>query len=596
MLPLFACEEGVGGRSNGEEQQVIFNDQAIVNRPQKGMRYMKAQTISTLILMTAGALAPALASAQAVPDAGTFIRELETAPVSERERADEAQIDLPEAAPITEATASEGVAVQVNGFTVTGNEAFDSATLERLVADFNGRQLTLGELQQAANRITRHYREHGYFLARAYLPQQDVSGGIVAIAVLEGRLGQIDLTNQSRTRDFVIERPLKSLQSGQMLRARDFETPLLRLSDLPGIEVSTTLAPGSETGTSDLNVQVTPGPLLQGTVELDNYGNPYIGEYRLGASLRVNSPFGLGDRFDLRALGSDEEQVFFRAQYALPVGPWATELGAAYSDMDYELGDEFAEIGATGNAQIVTAFARQSFIRTRGYNLEAQLQYDHKSLEDSIEQFASVSEKSSELYTLTVMGDWRDDLGGGAITRYALAYTRGDLTLDSYLDQVIDGVTAQTAGSFNRWMPSLMRLQNLGSNWSLYAQIHGQFANKNLDSSEKFSLGGAYGVRAYAQGEATGDEGWLANVELRYDINRQWQVYALLDHGEVERNKKPWDPAVDNDRSLSGAGIGARWGVGPFHLNATLATPIGSEDATVDDSDPRLFAKLVYSF
>src|SRR5690606_26547690 len=154
-----------------------------------------------------------------------------------------------------------------------------------------------------------------------------------------------------------------------------------------------------------------------------------------------------------------------------------------------------------------TVFARQSFIRTRGYNLEAQLQYDDKALEDSIEQFGSTSEKSSELVTPTLMGDWRDNPGGGAITRYALAYTRADLTLDSYLDQVIDGVTARTAGSFNRWMPSIMRLQNLGGHWSLYAQVHGQFASKNLDSSEKFSLGGAYGVRAYAQGEATGDEG-----------------------------------------------------------------------------------------
>ncbi|MDO6749889.1 ShlB/FhaC/HecB family hemolysin secretion/activation protein, partial [Gilvimarinus sp. 1_MG-2023] len=81
-----------------------------------------------------------------------------------------------------------------------------------------------------------------------------------------------------------------------------------------------------------------------GTVELDNHGNESIGEYRLGASLQVNSPLGLGDRFDLRALGSDEEQVFFRAQYQLPVGPWATNIGAAYSDMDYELGGNFEDL------------------------------------------------------------------------------------------------------------------------------------------------------------------------------------------------------------------------------------------------------------
>src|SRR5690606_16297847 len=293
---------------------------------------------------------------------------------------------------------------------------------------------------------------------------------------------------------------------------------------------------------------------------------------------------------------SDEEQIFFRAQYAVPVGLWATELGAAYSEMSYELGDEFSEIGATGEAQITTAFVRQSLIRTRQQNLDVQLQYDSKDLEDQIEQFGSTSTKSSELFTVTVSGDTRDSFAGGGLTRYALAYTHGDLTLDSYLDQFIDGMTGQTAGSFNRWTPSIMRLQNLGGNWSLYAQLHGQIASKNLDSSEKFSLGGAYGVRAYPQSEASGDQGWMANVEVRYDLSRQWQVFGLLDHGEVERNKNPWDATVENDRSLSGDGIGTRWNSGPFNINATLAAPIGSEDSTIDDSDVRLFVKAVFSF
>src|SRR5690606_42129117 len=93
-----------------------------------------------------------------------------------------------------------------------------------------------------------------------------------------------------------------------------------------------------------------------------------------------------------------------RAQYGAPVGPWATELGAAYSDMDYELAEEFENIGATGNAQITTVFARQSLIRTRALNVEVQLQYDSKDLEDKIAAFGSRSDKESELYTLTQIG------------------------------------------------------------------------------------------------------------------------------------------------------------------------------------------------
>ena len=34
-----------------------------------------------------------------------------------------------------------------------------------------------------------------------------------------------------------------------------------------------------------------------------------------------------------------------------------------------------------------------------------------------------------------------------------------------------------------------------------------QLSSKNLDSSEKFTLGGIGGVEAYPSGEASGDEG-----------------------------------------------------------------------------------------
>lgn len=543
------------------------------------------------------ALLPALLSgvafAQVVPDAGTFIRELETEPTMEPER-DNLDVQLPEQT--QPAPAEGGQAVLVDEFEVTGAVTFTAAELKALVDDLAGQTLTLAELQEASNRITRYYRERGFFLTRAYLPQQDVSDGVVTIDVLEGRLGKVDLSNDSHTRDFVLKRPFRSLEPNQMLTADDLETPLLRLSDLPGIDVATTLVPGEEVGTSDLKVDVTQGPWVNGTVELDNYGNESIGEYRLGASLQVNSPLGLGDRFDIRALGSDEEQVFFRAQYQMPVGPWATELGVAYSDMDYTLGGNFEELDATGNAQITTAFARQSLIRTRNANLNVQLQYDSKELEDKIGAFASNSDKESELYTLTVSGDWRDQLLGGGVTQAALSYSRGELTINSYLDQVIDSVTAQTAGDFERWTPSLMRLQNLGGNWSLHAQIHGQFADKNLDSSEKFSLGGAYGVRAYAQGEASGDEGYIANLEVRYDLNSQWQVFALADHGEVDINKNTWEAVTDNERSLSGAGIGARFNTPHWSASATAAAPIGSEDINGDDDDVRLFARVVWKF
>lgn len=555
-----------------------------------GLIFNRYTLIPALLLQAAASQAQVV-----VPDSGSILREIQSAPAFDQSADSHNEVTLPTDQPPSGSAEQGGLAILVERFAVTGNSAFSSAELLGLVADLQGKTLTLAELEEAAARLTLHYREQGYFLSRAYLPQQDVSEGVITIAVLEGRLGEVRLENTSRVRDKVIQRPFSKVEGGQLVTAEPLETPLLHLSDIIGARSTTTLAPGSQAGTTDLIIKSEPAPLVSGTVELDNFGNRYTGEYRLGASIRINNPAGYGDRFDLRALVSDEEQIFFRAQYAIPVGPWATEIGGAWSDMDYELGDEFAGIGATGNAQIATAFVRQNLVRSRAFNLEAQLQYDHKDLEDKIKTFGSRSDKDSELYTLTIAGDLRDNLWGGGITRASLAYTHGDLQINTYLDQVIDRVTARTEGSFYRWTPSIMRLQNLGGKWSLHAQLHGQFASKNLDSSEKLSLGGAYAVRGFPQGEASGDQGWIANLELRYDINRAWQVFGLLDHGDLKRNKNPWSNA-ENTIDLSSAGLGARWRHESFYVSGTLATPIDSRDSAIDDRDPRAWVQAIWQF
>lgn len=51
---------------------------------------------------------------------------------------------------------------------------------------------------------------------------------------------------------------------------------------------------------------------------------------------------------------------------------------------------------------------------------------------------------------------------------------------------------------------------------NLHINLHSQLASKDLDGSEQFSLGGADGIRAYPQGEASGSSGYQATAELRY--------------------------------------------------------------------------------
>lgn len=531
-------------------------------------------------------------SAATAPDAGQVQQGLDQQPLQLSPR-QSLPLNLPDAP--ADPAADAGPRLQVNGFTLEGNSALGSEELLGLLADLPGKELSVGQLQAAANRITRRYREQGYPLARAYLPAQEIDGGVVKIAVLEGRYGEIKVDNPVGLGGSALA-PLSALKAGDAVQGQPLERSLLLLQDTPGVEVKSTLRPGASTGTTDLLVGLQQAPLVTGSVDMDNYGNRFVGQYRLGGTLNLNNPLNFGDRLSLRAMGSDQDQHYGRVAYQLPLGPWATQFGVAYSDMDYELGKDFEDLRAHGNARIASVYAIQPLVRSRDFSLFTQLQFDDKRLKDDIDLFDEKSDKHARVITLTLNGNSRDDLLGGGVNSFALGWSQGSLTLDGAQAQRTDGATAGTRGRFHKLNPSLVRLQRLSDRFSLYTQLQGQWADGNLDSSEKLYLGGAYGVRAYPQGEASGDQGWLANVELRYALTEAWQLSTFVDHGEVRLNKDTWT-SEDNHRSLSGAGFGALWAAHGWQVNAVAAWKLGNAEAESDvERTPRVWAQVVRAF
>jgi hemolysin activation/secretion protein len=159
--------------------------------------------------------------------------------------------------------------------------------------------------------------------------------------------------------------------------------------------------------------------------------------------------------------------------------------------------------------------------------------------------------------------------------------------------RTIDDVSARTNGHFYKLTFTGDGLFPLADGWSAYAQVSGQFANKNLDSSEKFSLGRAFGVRAYPEGEATGDEGLLLKGELRYTLpvpvlGGLVRFNGFVDHGEIETNKQPFIAAGDNRRGLSAFGLGLDWALPARALvRPSVARRLGNERSTVDTGDDK---------
>lgn len=476
------------------------------------------------------------------------------------------RIERPE--PSADAVA-DGARIRVNVLRVTGATLFTEAELLAATGFTPGRDLTLPELRNAAARITAFYNDRGYVLTQAYLPAQDVVGGTVTIAVVEGRYGVIDLRNQSGVSDSVAGGVLNGLNGGDPVAIAPLERRLLLLSDMPGVVVHSTLSPGAEVGSSNLTVDLIRAPRIYGSLEADNAGNRYTGAYRFGGSVNFANPTGMGDLISLRLLASTEGLAYGRAAWQAPLGD--ATVGVAYTHMQYSLGREFSALDARGTADIFSVFASYPLIRSRAANLYALASYDAKFLNDEIGLVSQASEKEIQAVTLGLRGDSRDGFGGGGWNAGSLSWTSGELDIHSPLERSADALSARSQGGFNKLQYAVSRLQTVSGPLSVYGAVRGQVATDNLDSSEKMELGGAYAVRAYPEGEAYGDEGFVATVEARLMLDQwtqslpgQFQLVAFVDGGEVDFAHDPWFPGSNHARR-SGGGIGINW-FGPDDL------------------------------
>ena len=554
-----------------------------------------------LVLALGGCLASGLLLAAPLPNAGQL---LPSVPLTPAPASGKAPVLVPPPDQSSPTPASDE-RIRIAEVRITGNTVFSEAQLQALIApelaagESNGsagKLFSFAELQSLAEHITTYYREQGYLLARAYLPAQEVRDGRLEIAVLEGRVSRINWSNDSRHADAVLDGRLDDIPVDAPLYNPTLERGLLLIGDLPGSEVQATVRPGVSIGTSELDISLRDRKgLFAGNVSVDNEGNPYSGEYRLGAGLTVNSPLRLGDAFNVNLLGGGRDYQYGRLAWQVPVGQRGLAIGLAASSMNYRLQQEFAPLDAHGTAQIGSVYALYPLQRSRYSNVNAQLAFDYKKLEDRVDAVSSVVNRKLGVWQTGLSGSRYDGLGGGGLSTWSLNAVAGSLSLDPTA-QAIDAASLRTEGGYAKGMIQLSRLQQLADNWNLYAQIGGQAAQKNLDSSEKYSLGGSAAVRAYPQGEAPVDDGWLGTIELRYSPAPNWQASVFNDAAQGKLQHAPVK-STDNQRRLSGAGVGVSYaGTGGLSVQATLAWRTGEAPTSDIDRSPRGWLRMLHSF
>lgn len=538
-------------------------------------------------------LAIGQAWAQTPPDAGQLLQQQQRVAPQLPATPPSLSLSPPAQAPLL----SGGASVQLKGLRFAGNSVFSEAQLKavlNLQGLQGGQRLDMAGLQALADRVSEHYRSQGYLFARAYLPAQRLDDGVLDIVVLEGRYGQV-----SARGDAALAGPaqgfLSALQPGELIQSAPLERATLLLSDQPGIAIRPVVRPGQSTGAGDLLIEVSATPRWRGELSLDNHGSRYTGSTRASGSLVADSPFGFGDQLTLKAMLSEDQQWLGHASYSLPLGSagWRAQIGHARTR--YQLGKQFSSLQASGTADTSSATLSYAWLRSRQSNLSLALSPQHKRLKDDQDATQTRSRKSSQVLPISLQFDHRDTLGGGGLSYGSLGLSLGRLKLDDAL-RAGDAASARSQGSFRKLSLDLARQQATAlPGLTVYARLSAQWASKNLDSSEDFGLGGASGVRAYPSGEGFGDDGHLAQLELRYSLGA-FSPYLFADHGRVKYNHRPWAAGATH-RELSGAGLGLRHQHGPWSLDVAAAwAGKGGEPLSDSRKNPRLWLQAGWRF
>ena len=526
-----------------------------------------------------------------LPTAGNQIQQIPSTPPDQK-RSSQSDVEIQSAPAIPD---KNMLKITVNSLKITGAQVYSEINLLAITGFKPGSKLTLTDLRNMANRIAEYYHTNGYFVAQAYIPAQDILNGTVTLSVIEGKYGEIILSNQTKLSNPFAQSLLGNLNKGDLISSAPLESSLLLLSDLPGIRVQSTLTPGGSVGVSNLIVDLTPAQRFSGSIDADNAGNLYTGTDRLGITVNLNEPTGYADIATFRLLTSGPGLSYARASYQFQLAK--VKIGFAYSNLQYSVGQEFENLQANGTAHITSLFSSYPLIRSRQNNLNVRFAYDAKYFEDRIGLFSSITDKRAQVLTAAIDGDFRDSFSGGGLSSYSFGWLSGKMDIQTPSVLATDTTTAHSNGDYNKQAFTISRLQRFTDSTSFYAGINGQSASKNLDVSEKMELGGITAVRAYPEGESYADQGYVMNLESRTEIHGQIQLIGFLDTGTVSIDKNPWSSGT-NRRTLSGAGAGFNW-IGPnsFWVKGYYAHKLGDAVATSSpDSSGRFWIQAVKYF
>ncbi len=380
--------------------------------------------------------------------------------------------------------------------------------------------ITIEQLDSIALAVTEAYREKGFILATAFIPAQTVEDQVVKLSVLEGRLGDVVVSNNEIFKPETIKAAFSD-EIGKPVTEEQIESALRRINDLPGVRVRGSFSPGDNVGETRLNLGVLQEKNWTSRILLDNHGSETTGARRIFATTEWLNIRDKGHRLALGILQSEgpDSTTYGLAEYEMPVtGDRRGKVKFSVSSNQFSVSKlvNLPEIiGKTNNYGVTASY---QFLRGRTLNLGVEAGYVFKDVVFKVGQLTTLStDQKIDIYNVAVdytqLWDERQLLFTGRFN-----VEQGHIISGEIRDQSTDFTKVLINASLLKRFSIDNWLTKRRSFYNFVVKLNSQFSEKFLSSVEQFSLGGPAGVRAFGVSDISVDSGATVGFELFFDL------------------------------------------------------------------------------
>ncbi len=442
------------------------------------------------------------------------------------------------------------------------------------IEPYLGKAITWHSIGEMVKTTILYYRSHDRPVVDVIIPEQDITGGIVQLLVVEGRVGKVEVKGNKWFSSELIRSKVK-LQPGDPIEAGQLLSDIDYINQNAFRYVRPVLAPGDELGQTDVILDTKDRLPYRPYVGWENTGSRTTGLQRFLAGVNMGNLWGLDHEagFQVATNQHFSDIIVLSGYYRIPMptrgtlaffGSWA-QYDARHAGLD------------------VDGFSWQASMRYihplptlwDAYSHEIQVGYDFKQTNNDLgyggaDVYDGVVDTSQ--LVLQYGGYWEDPLGSTSFT--ISQYWSPPICSERAEDNEYEKARPGTDPRYYYANLSAERIWNLPYEFTFVNRFIGQLSTNRLLGSEQMGFGGYNTVRGYDMREINADEGLIISAELR---TPEWKVFAInndpslmnrlqflvfYDYGQAHNIGNY--PGEDANNTLSSVGVGLRYKIGTY--------------------------------